>query len=358
MLFTLTASAFDVSWPLAFVHPIGSASTNYPPTNRRTIGGENCGAGFGVSIFCPTNTQTFSSSLFPSSFSLIRPAPPRGGVLQVPRIIAKCSALSTQQKSTPLSPLEPSGLPLNSTSPLKPSTLPLTNWFTLRLTENTPYATKPRWILNAGVPYDFRTTRWNPWGFPPPLTQAFQLSKMKSETIPQLNARTPKKKSLLSYFSSPDGKKYLDKLEQELKQKKNANRRPENENNHASLALEEKPVTVTRGAIDNSEVGFGGDKAVHRKSLDNGTVQFGVGNNGCAIFFESMDTEVVSGKKTLIPTFEKEHVVNDFWSNSTCSQSLRSHHIRRAAAATTASRVYRADVFEGSQGEQHLPAII
>lgn len=172
---------------------------------------------------------------------------------------------------------------------------------------------------------------------------------MKSETIPQLNARTPKKKSLLSYFSSPDGKKYLDKLEQELKQKKNANRRPENENNHASLALEEKPVTVTRGAIDNSEVGFGGDKAVHRKSLDNGTVQFGVGNNGCAIFFESMDTEVVSGKKTLIPTFEKEHVVNDFWSNSTCSQSLRSHHIRRAAAATTASRVYRADVFEGSQ---------
>ncbi|KAI5857827.1 hypothetical protein BZA05DRAFT_415213 [Tricharina praecox] len=164
--------------------------------------------------------------------------------------------------------------------------------------------------------------------------------------------RNPTKKSVLSYFSSPAGQKFLDDLEKEARAKRNAKAGVEKQPSrtestdgavhHISLADGREP----RGRQDLS----GGSTA----SADSaGKAGAGIGRNKEHEVCPDSDYE---NRDHVRPASDR-HVAPAVWGDGGYSQSPTSHHIRPAGAAQALSGAREApgrgsvdgDVFEDSK---------
>ena len=195
-------------------------------------------------------------------------------------------------------------------------------------------------------------------------------SSSPTPIIPQEHPspRTPTKKSVLSYFASPAGRKFLDNLEQETKLEK--------ERTDKKQKKDKKPPRPDLGGIAPStstapgtSADAGGDRATHEPSLGK---RGGIRRKSRGV----SDAEIPNGRspkpkecqeqetEELARSREKHvrhasggHVATSVWNEHCCSQLPERHHIIAAAAGvareTEEDGAELADVFDGESPGSH-----
>jgi hypothetical protein len=187
-----------------------AADGSSQPTNKRP------GEKEAFYFTSPSSSSRFSFSATPST-PLQPPATALERQLAIPRVIARCTAVPRKKTDGSRQILTNSPTEIRQ-SPLRPFTI-------------------TAFFGNAeGFGQRYRRSLWNPLQFAAlPSAFASPIKMLKDEatqrratistsTIPTPTnngaIKTPSRKSVLAYFSSPQGKKYLDNLEKETLRKR------------------------------------------------------------------------------------------------------------------------------------------
>lgn len=176
--------------------------------------------------------------------------------------------------------------------------------------------------------------------------------------------RTPVRGSVLSYFASPAGQKFLDSLERETKLKKEKEEKKQKRDKRPPPSRPSRPdfgaIASSTSTTPTTSAGAVDDRATHEPSLgkSEGIGRKSRGSSDAAIpSGRSPKPEECQEQEELARSREKHvrhasagHVATSVWSEQGCSQLPERHHITAAAAGaareTAGDGAELADVFD------------